>query len=116
MTQLPQYLDLSQKDTDRSLTAIKNYVEQISTIINGGISLGDGTKADNVNLIWFSTTTPGADVEFVISHKLGRVPVGWLILKQDKAGSVYASATPWTTTNIYLKCSVAAVTLTGVVL
>jgi hypothetical protein len=54
-----------------------------------------------------------ADVEFSGTHHLGRVPEGFLVTKINKAGVVYQGTTAWTTTAVYLKCSVAnaAVTL-----
>jgi hypothetical protein len=52
-------------------------------------------------------TTPGADVEFSISHGLGFIPLGFLVCRQDKPGITYASSTAWTTENVFLKCNVA---------
>lgn len=54
-------------------------------------------------------TTPGADTEFTITHGLGYVPVGFLVIRQDKAGSFYLSTTPATVDKIFLKCNVASV-------
>jgi hypothetical protein len=59
--------------------------------------------------IFLQTTTPGADVEFVLSHGLGYVPIGWLVISKNKAGDVYQSATPATVSTIALKCNVATV-------
>jgi len=51
--------------------------------------------------------TGSANVEFTVIHNLGVVPHGYLVAYQDKAGSVYDGGTSWTSTNIYLKASVA---------
>ena len=56
-------------------------------------------------------TTPGADIEFSVTHGLGFVPMGFLVASQDKAGSFYNSTTAWTTEKIFLKCSAATATL-----
>ena len=51
-------------------------------------------------------TTPGSDVEFEITHGLGYIPLGYLVISSDKAGHVYNSTTAWTAEKIYLKCNV----------
>ena len=62
--------------------------------------------------------TGAIDTEFVVAHGLSRIPIGYLVTCISAAGIVYDSVTAvpkdkWTSTNIYLKCSVAnaAVTL-----
>ena len=55
--------------------------------------------------------TPGADVEFSIEHGLGFIPLGYLIVSQDKPGVTYNSTTAWDTNNIYLKNNVSTVAL-----
>jgi len=60
-----------------------------------------------------STADTGtADTEFAVTHHLGRIPAGFLVTRIDKAGTVYDSATPWTNTTIYLKCSAASAVVT----
>lgn len=57
------------------------------------------------------------DTEFVVPHTLvdsngdPRVPNGVFVISQNKAGSLYDSGTPNTTTDIYLKFSAANGTL-----
>lgn len=51
------------------------------------------------------------DVEFSITHHLGRTPNGFIVTKTDKACSVYDSGTAWTTDTLYLKCDVNSVSL-----
>ena len=55
--------------------------------------------------------TPGADVEFSVEHGLGTVPLGYLVIGQNKAALTYNSTTAWDIANIYLKTSVATVAL-----
>lgn len=60
------------------------------------------------------THTFGAtpDVETAIRHRLGRVPVGYRVIKQDKAGAVYRdTTTKWTRFRVYLKSSAASLTV-----
>jgi hypothetical protein len=53
--------------------------------------------------------TGSADTEFTINHKLGYTPTRWVCIDIDGDGYVYrdSGGTAWTTSNAYLKCSVA---------
>jgi len=51
--------------------------------------------------------TGAANVEFSITHHLGRVPNGYILTKTNKAASLYDGSSAWTTSTIYLKCSAA---------
>lgn len=110
--------------------AIVGYVVQAATIDvlayialhkrgGAGPSLGDasdGSRPPALNAIYQVVTTPGtADTEFSIAHELGRVPVAYLVVKKDRACDVYSGATAWTSTQIYLKCSVASAAVTVLV-
>lgn len=94
----------------RALVLVGN---DLSRVINGNISFGnltDGT--DNITGFWYSGVTPNpAGTEFQVTHNLGRVPTGWLVVNADQACSVYKGATVWTTSKMYLKCSAATVNL-----
>lgn len=59
---------------------------------------------------YYNTVTSTADTNVSIPHDLGRVPVGFLVVDQDKAGVFYRGAGAWTDSAIILKCSVATVT------
>lgn len=61
--------------------------------------------------VFADVTTPGADVEFAIEHGLGFIPLGYLVISQDKAAATYKSTTPWDTANVYLKTNVSTVAL-----
>jgi hypothetical protein len=89
--------------------------KQLFTALQGRVRFGSGTDGDrgeNIAGEFQVATTAGADTEVAIPHSLGAAPIGYIILRQDKAGSVYDSGTTWTDTNIYIKCSTAATTLT----
>ena len=55
--------------------------------------------------------TDTADTEFEIEHGLNFIPVGCLIILQDKAAQIYLSTTERTAEKIYLKCNVADVSM-----
>ena len=56
-------------------------------------------------------TTAGADVEFSIEHGLRTVPLGFIVIGQDKAAVTYKGATAWDNEKIYLKTNVSTVAL-----
>jgi hypothetical protein len=60
-----------------------------------------------------SGTSPGtANTEFAITHNLGRIPQGYFVGGVNPAGTLYqlaGSGTAWTTTQIFVKCTVATV-------
>lgn len=99
--------DIINNDTD---------VGNIITCINGRIRFGPGISGNNGENIagQFLTITTNAtpDTEDTFTHKIGAIPVGYIVIGQSKAGSLYQLATTgtaWTGSKIYLKCSVASV-------
>lgn len=98
---------------------IINYDTDFSNVINclnGRVRFGPGTSGNNGENIAGQfitiTTNAVANTESTFTHTIGSVPVGYLILWQDKAGSIYqgpTTLTAWTNTTISLKCSVASV-------
>lgn len=58
------------------------------------------------------TTNSSSNTEDTVSHNLGSVPVGYIVVRQNKAGSVYDSGTTWTSGNLYLKCSATSMVVT----
>jgi hypothetical protein len=82
---------------------------------NNGISLGSGDsghKAGNLDAQYIDVYTPGADVEFIVPHGLGRKPIGYDVVRKDKACIVYdSSGGSWGDTLFYLKCNTANATI-----
>lgn len=55
-----------------------------------------------------TATAPGTpNVEFSVEHGLGFEPVGFLVISKDRAADVYLSTTAATTSEIFLKSTVA---------
>lgn len=83
---------------------------ELARAFNGLISFGDGTNKDNIDCVWANGTSPGgANTEFSVTHDLGRVPVGYILVKSDKSANIYDGPTAWTTSLIYLKADQASV-------
>lgn len=109
MPQIDPFLKQSPENPDTTWgknlqLALRDYTAKLGQILNKGLRF-----EDNLSSYIGSTTTPGADVEFSISHGLKRVPVGYLVIGQDKAAVVYNGSTSWTADVIYLKCNTATV-------
>lgn len=86
-------------------------------VLWGWVGLGDGSDGSRAGSLDAFTQvvadTGSADTEFTVAHGLGRTPVGFIVVRIDRAGIVYDSGSAWDGTNIKLKCSAAnaAVTL-----
>lgn len=100
-----------------SLEDVRRYVEDTFKVFNS-ISFGDGTnrgEGQNLDLCFVSGTSNAvANTETVFSHVLDRVPVGYIIVKKDKAGIFFNGATAWTKTGLSLKCNVTSVAFTAI--
>jgi len=107
-----------------SFSKVSNYLgilhDAILAIVaklNFTVTFGDGVhghKLGNVDgeILSFITPAP-ADTEFIVRHDLRRVPVGWLVMFQDRPAQLYAdNYQEWSNQTIRLKCNVALATLT----
>jgi len=99
------------------LRSLFKSLREIEKAINGNLTFGDGTSADNISGKWVTYTTHATpDAESTITHSLGVVPPGFIIMKPPSAGYVYRGGTTWTTTNLYLKATAADESVTIFVL
>ena len=73
----------------------------------------DGASSENI-AGEFQTFTSSADAltQNTIAHGMGLIPIGYLTMKQNKSASLYAGASTWTTTDIYLISSATSTTYT----
>lgn len=59
------------------------------------------------------TTNGTAATEDIVTHTLGRVPVGYVMIRNSNGGDVYDSTVgSWSATQIRLKCQTAANSVT----
>lgn len=110
------YVD-SKTDPENHIRNVDSDLTSLFLALQSRVRFGDattGTYGENLSGKFVSVTTSATpDAENTVAHSIGSVPVGFLILWQDKAGSLYqgpATGTAWTTTNIYVKSNVASVT------
>lgn len=85
--------------------------------ISYGTTMSNGDPSQNMD-VWKATgVSPSvANTEFAVQHGLGRVPMGYHLVKTDKAAHVYAGVTAWTKTTVYLKFDTASVNYSLVIL
>ena len=103
----------STKDGDNYLTDVDTDLNNIFLALQGRIRFGDGVtgaRGENISGEFRTFTTSTANTEVVVPHTLGAIPVGRIVIGQDKAGSLYNSTTAWNKNNIYVKSDVASVT------
>jgi len=103
------------QDMKTNIRRLEQDTLQLFECLKGRIRFGggiDGYRGENISGEFQVVTSANADTEFSVSHTLGAVPIGYIVIKVDKAGVVYDSGTTWTSTTIYLKCSEAATTMT----
>lgn len=98
-----------ERDIDKDLNNLFLFTQ-------GRVRFGNGTSGndgENVSGQFLRITTNAViNTEDTFSHTIGAIPIGYIVLWQDKAGSIYqgpTTGTAWTNSNIYLKCSVASV-------
>lgn len=102
--QIKKTLDLptpSNKFETGLVQSLLSFIFDLANVINGGLKFSDNFNCQIVSV----TDTGLADAEFAVGHGLKRVPTGFIVINNNKAGVVYDSGTAWTTTYIYLKCS-----------
>lgn len=99
------------------VTILQSQINKIFQCLQGRVSFGtgvDGVDGQNIEGQWQTYTSNAvANTEDTLGHTIGSIPLGVIVVSQDKAGSLYqgpTTGTAWTSTNIYLKCSVASVT------
>lgn len=100
---------------DKKLSNLQDVQDRLHTILNGNVSLGSMDNAtftespgniDNKHVVVNSTIA--ANTEFAVTHNLNRIPTGFLIVRTGMVSLVlYDSGTAWTTTQIFLKSTLA---------
>jgi len=115
---LPEPIPIAPEDPNASFL----YDNQLRTLLLAAQNLSltqragavqNNDKAGNLSAVYVVFTSNGtANTEDTITHTLGRIPIGYIPVKQDKSAVLYSSGTTDTSTIIYLKTSVATVTWT----
>lgn len=104
-------------DLTKFASMLKKLWIQLAKVVNHGISFGNPTSgADNISGVWTIFTTPVANTDFVITHNLGRIPVGYLVMTKSASVDIYTGSVPADETTITLRATVAGVVVTMFIL
>lgn len=115
----PAPIDENDPDATRAYNAEMNDIflalQNISLTQRSG-AIQNHDKVGNLDARFLVFTSNGtADTQDTITHKLGRIPVGYIPVSQDKAAILYSSAVAFTSTSIYLKSSAISVAWTIII-
>ena len=88
--------------------ALHEWTSRVALLVNAGLRFDDNFSISKVSVT--ADATP--DTEFTVAHTLKRTPIGYWVIRKDRAGDVYDGTTTFDSSNIYLKCSVASVVMT----
>jgi len=86
--------------------------EQMARIVNGGLAFGDGINGiqDNIDGMWINVATPGAaNTNFTVTHNLGRIPTGYIVMRKDATCDIYDGSVAATVTQLTLKSTATGV-------
>jgi len=113
---MPDINLLDGKMSEKTALQVSGKIREIISRINGGWSMGTGVsgyKAGNLDAQYIDVLAPSAaNTEFVIPHGLGRRPIGYVVVRSDRAVSVYDSSNgSWGDSLMYLKADTASATI-----
>jgi hypothetical protein len=97
------------------LKSIDSDLTNLFLLAKGRVRFGattDNARGENISGEFQTFTTADADSQGSITHTLGSVPIGIIVLGQNKAGSLYSGTTANSSTTVYYRCDVSAVTFT----
>lgn len=93
---------------DFLINALAQQLILLNEVLNGKIHFGDRVDPDNMAGVWVSTTTgPTPGTDFAVDHNLGVIPAGFILMVPPRSGVINGGITPWSTTQIFLKSTVA---------
>jgi hypothetical protein len=92
-------------DKDKYLRDINTDLRNVMIFSEGRIRFGDGDnghRGENISGEFHIFTSLGtATAENTISHGLDSVPIGYIVINQNKSASLYSGTTSWTNENVY---------------
>ena len=91
--------------------SLSQHFKEMARVINGNISFGDGTDPGNIDGVWVSATTDATpSTDFIVTHNLGRVPVGFFVVDKTANLDVWRNGAA-TTTALTLRSDVGSETI-----
>lgn len=99
-------------DPERHIKTVDGDLVNLFLLSQGRVRFGDGgdnTNGENIaGQFQQFTSDASANTEFNVAHTVGSIPVGAIVLWQDKAGDLYqgpTTGTNWTVTQVSFKSS-----------
>lgn len=106
----------TERDQERLILSFDNDLQKLFTAMQGRIRFGtgaDGARGENIEgEFQVVSDTGSANTEFAVTHTIGAVPIGYIVIKNSKAGTVYDGTTSWTSTTLYLRHEAANAAIT----
>lgn len=113
--QLPDIALQDGKLTEKQALTVSAKIQQIIGRLNNGLSLGTGQtahQAGNLDAQYVDVLMGDADAEVAIPHGLGRRPIGYWVVRRDRACIIYDSSNgSWSSTLLYLRSDTASATI-----
>jgi len=112
---IPDYVKPDEKGqlTPQAVNFLFGLIVTLIRKVNRGISFGDGTQSSwpgNIDGQWIEVRFSAvANTPERIPHGLGRVPIGYMVMRKDRACDVYDVNTGgWGPKDLYLACNTAS--------
>ena len=87
--------------TGRISSELRKAWELLAAVINGRINFGNGILPANIDGVWVSFKTAGANQ--LVTHNLGRIPVGYIVAMRDAPVNIFTGIGAWTVSIMYLQ-------------
>ena len=107
----------SNRPVPEQIRDLQTQIQKLFDCLQGRVSFGVGTDdidGQNISGQFQQFTSDGsANTEFNVAHTVGSIPLGYIILWQDKTGTLYqgpSTGTTWTSTQVSLKSTGTSVT------
>lgn len=94
------HFDPSNLEKDEFRRIVSILLNAITSILNGG-----AVFSDNFSQSTQSVTFGAANTEVTVNHNIGRIPVGYLVLGNDSAATIYNGTTAFSAQAIFLRAS-----------
>ncbi len=100
--------------SEQTVGRLHNHLRIVTQAINGGLRFSASEplgSVGNFKMQMVEMTSPSTpDQEFSTPHSLESAPMGYIVVLQNKAGSLYVSNFGgWSSDLVYFKCDVASV-------
>lgn len=108
MAKIGAQSDLSRiEELNDLIRLLSSWMNEVTPVINGKIEFDQNIRSQTV-----SVGFPSANTDTTVAHKLNKTGVNFLVVNKTAACDIYHGAGTDTVNQIYLRSSVAGVTVT----